>query len=668
MGRSAGSYLFFLFIFAAASAVFAFAILGDTPEGEKLLNLAFIEAGIALIMLVAGVIARKKSSKKLEKYIETVTYETENARDKTLMNFPLPIAVFMMDDSKIIWGNEMFFEMCGSIGTRLDARISDLVPSFTAKWLVEGKRQYPTLITLGERKYRVHGNIVRPENAKSDGSFMAITYWIDVTEYDDIRIKYEQTRPVAGVVVIDNLEELYKNQPDRIKNDIRDAVEDKLKEWAQSYSGFVRRFDRDKYITVFSKESFDLMREEKFSVIETMHSIESPSGITATISLGFGEDAADFPEAMQFADMASELALTRGGDQAVIKNRLSFEFFGGRGSEVEKRTKVKSRVMANTLNELIKDSSRIFVMGHRYSDLDSIGAAVGICCIARKYGKKYGIVVDEESTAASPLIERMKKEPEYKNAFISVQDAILHSDGRTLLVVVDTNRPEQVEDSDLLDACNRIAVIDHHRVSSTYIANTTLGFIEPFASSCCELLSEVLEEVMENGDVSKPEAEALLAGIVLDTKNFTLRTGERTFDAAAWLRRTGADTTEVKKLLQSDISDTISKYKILQSAELYRSVAVAVPTETQNRVVAAKAADELLNISGVEASVVIAPGEDGCVFASARSIGELNVQILMEKLGGGGNKSAAAVRFQDLELHEAVEKVYRAIDDYFDNK
>ena len=244
---------------------------------------------------------------------------------------------------------------------------------------------------------------------------------------------------------------------------------------------------------------------------------------------------------------------------------------------------------------------------------------------------------------------------------------MLRADGRTLLVVVDINRPEEVEDPDLLLSCNRVAVIDHHRVGATYIQNAALSFIEPYASSACELLTEVLQEVAEQSDVLKFEAEALLAGIVLDTKSFTIRTGERTFDAAAYLRRCGADTADVKRLLQRDIGDAVAKYRIMQCAELYRGVALAVPEEPQNRVVVATAADELLNISGVDASVVVAQDDSGAVYASARSIGEMNVQILLEKLGGGGNRSAAAVQFGDIGLHEAEQRVRGAIDEYLDN-
>lgn len=627
----------------------------------------WIEAAVIAALVIAFALYVLLRKRRMRKYFEKVAYNTADAKNSTLQNFQMPIAVFKLEDTGIIWGNDMFFALSGEKASHLDAKMTDIIPGFSCRWLSEGKTQYPTLMQIGGKKFRIHGSVVRKTSQTDDGSdsaYMAITYWVDVTELDDIRIEYENSRPVVAIAVIDNLDEMYKNQPDRARNDILEAVGEKLTEWAASYNAILRRYDRDRFIAVFEKRDLEKMKEEKFPVIEKMHSIENPAGVSASISIGLSEDAQNLAEALQFADMANELALTRGGDQAVIKNRLSFEFFGGRGSEVEKRTKVKSRVMANTLAELIKDSSRVFIMGHKYSDLDSVGAAVGVCCLCRKLNVQAKIIVDEANTASANLIARMREEDEYRTVFTDAKDALIKADGRTLLVVVDTNRPEQVEDADILDACNKVAVIDHHRVSSTYIQNAALGFIEPYSSSTCELIVEILQELTEKNDLLKCECEALLSGIVLDTKNFTIRTGERTFDAAAYLRREGADTTDVKKLLQSDLRDTIAKYRILQNAELYRNVAIAVPTAKQSRIVAAKAADELLNIVGVDASIVIAPGENGEVFASARSIGELNVQIIMEKVGGGGNRSVAAAQFKDTSLEDAVEKIYRAIDDY----
>ena len=649
----AGVYLFFLVLFAVATVFF------------KMYYLAAAEGVAVIIFAVYVLILKHNKSKELSEYIESVKYDTENAKNNTLMNFPLPIAVFRMDDYRIIWANDIFFEMCASdVVSRLDASISDIVPDFSGKWLTEGKKIYPNILEISGKKYQLHGKIIRSDKEDETSAFMGIGYFVDVTDYDNIRLEYENSRPVPGIVVVDNMEELFKNQADRVKNDIRELIEDKLQQWCLDNKGIFRRYDRDRYIVVFEKRYIREMKLQKFPIVEEMHQVESPAGINASISIGFGEDGENLIEGIQFADMGIELALSRGGDQVVIKNKLSFEFFGGRGYEVEKRTKVRSRVMANTLAELLRDSSQVLVMGHRFADLDAVGAAVGVCCLSRKCGVKANIVIDLEKNAAGMLIDRVRAEEEYKDIFISPQEALLKADGHTLLVVVDTNRPEQVEYPDLLSACNRVAVIDHHRVAATYIQNAALGFIEPYASSACELITEILQEIADESDILKIEAEAMLSGIVLDTKSFSIRTGERTFDAASYLRRIGADTSEVKKLFQTDMDATISKYKILQSAKLYKGIAVATPQEPQDRVVAAQAADELLNISGVTASVVVAPNGRGGAFASARSIGEINVQILMEKLGGGGNRSAAAAQFDNMEYSEAAEKVYAAIEEY----
>ncbi len=626
--------------------------------------LAACEAIVFVVVLVYAIINEKKKMQALDEHITSIRCDADSAKENTVKNFPLPISVFKMSDTTIIWGNDKFFKLCGEDAGRLDAKVSDFIPDFTSKWLETSETECPDTIEIGGKKYRLFGNIVQSANADGD-SFMGICYWFDVSDLENLKKEFDDTRPVVGVVVIDNLDELIKNQPDRVKNDIRDAVEDKLDRWRLQYGGIVRRYDRDRYIAMFDKLSIERMKERKFPIVQEMHQVENPGGVDASISIGLGIDGANFSETIQFADIATELALTRGGDQVVIKDRTGFEFFGGRGYEVEKRTKVRSRVMANTLAELVRDSSKVIVMGHRYSDLDSIGAAVGICALAKKCGKRYSIIVDYKKSAAKELIDRMRMEHDYKEAFIDCSETSLKIDARTLLVIVDTNRPEQVEDEDLLRMCRRVAVIDHHRVAATYIQNAALGFVEPYASSACELVTEILQEVLDGPELLRYEAEAILSGIVLDTKKFTIRTGERTFDAASYLRHAGADTADVVKLLQTDMPSTIAKYKIMQEAALYNgNIAIAAPREKQNRIIAAQAADGLLNISGVDASIVVFPDGEGEIFASARSIGNLNVQILMEKLGGGGNRSAAAVQFKGIDIDEAVSRIYDAIDEY----
>ena len=655
-----GTRLFILIMVLFAVATFFF---NET--------LAAVEAIVIALLVIYYLLAARRRRKQLVEYIENVTYNAESAKNNTLMNFPLPIVVFNMSDNQIIWGNQIFFSLFGDRRPSFEADLSDMVPGFTSKWLLEGKKQYPGLVQVGERKYQLHGNIIRAKNeevSERGKDFMGITYWVDVTEFDNTKTEYELSRPVTMLMVIDNYDELMKNVSDRGKVELRGAVDDLVNAWTEGKRGLMRRYDRDRYMFIFETRYLRDITEKKFEILEQVHQIVSPSGVHATLSIGVGQDGDGFEENFSFANLAVEMALSRGGDQAVIKNRFNFEFFGGRNMEVETRSKVKSRVAANALAELMRTSSQIFVMGHKLSDLDAIGGAAGMVCIARKLGKSAKIVVDPEKNSSQKLIEALRETPEYKDVFLNPDEAIVRADSRTLLVVVDTNRPEQVESPSLLEACTRVAVIDHHRRAASYIQNAALTFHEPYASSVCELLSELLQELTEPGDITHQEAEAMLAGIVLDTKNFSIRTGERTFDAAAFLRRIGADTTEVKKYMQSDMSHAVEKYRILEQMRMYRDgIAIVAQEQETDRIVAAQAADEMLNIAGVQASFVAYATGDGGVVISARSIGEVNVQLILEKLGGGGNKAAAGVQIDKMELLEAIKSLCASIDEYLNS-
>ena len=324
--------------------------------------------------------------------------------------------------------------------------------------------------------------------------------------------------------------------------------------------------------------------------------------------------------------------------------------------------------MANALGELIDDAKHVYVMGHKYADMDTLGAAAGVCAIARKRGKSARIVMDMENNSVHPMLRRLQKLPEYEGVFIGGSDAFLRVQPGTLLVVVDTNRPASVESEPLLETCNRVAVIDHHRRGSSYIEKMALNYHEPYASSACELVTELLQYLLEPGDLLKAEAEAMLAGIVLDTKNFVNRTGGRTFEAAAYLRRVGADTQDVQRMFQSDLESMIDRYAIIRQASLYREeIAIAAIDEPCDRVTAAKAADELLTLKGVQASFVFYP-KDGGVYISARSLGEINVQVIVEALGGGGNSTSAGGELQGVTVQETLEKLHRTIDGYFEEK
>ena len=633
-------------------------------------RLAIAEGGVTLVLAVYSFADFRIRRKKMMEYIENVTYDADSAKNNTLMHFPLPIVVFRMSDRKIIWGNQIFFSLLGKDRPTVDTPVEELVPEFRAKWLTEGKSHYPGLVPIGERKYQIHGNIVRSrgEDVEDAGrELMGITYWVDVTDYDRIKQEYESTRPIIMVLVVDNYEELMKNLTDRAKSDLMGLVEDRVRQWCEGKQGYVQRYDRDRYLFIFESRFMQEITDEKFSILETVHEVINPSGIRATLSIGVGRDGAGYEENYAFANLSLEMALSRGGDQAVIKNRYNFEFFGGRGVEVGSRSKVRSRVTATALSELIRASSQVLVMGHKMADLDAVGSAAGVVCICRKLDVPAKIVVDPVKNTSVRLIERLRSTPEYENAFLTADEAMVRADSRTLLIVVDTNRPEQVESQSLLESCIRVAVIDHHRRAASYIQNAALTFHEPRASSASELVSELLQELAGPRDVTIAEAEALLAGLVLDTKSFTLRTSEATFDAAAFLRRLGADTLSAKRLMQSDMSHTVERCGILQGARIYREgVALAVCATAQDRVVAAQAADELLNVSEVTASFVLYATAEGGVAISGRSIGPINAQLVLEKLGGGGNQSAAGAQVPDISLEEAERQLCASIDAYLD--
>lgn len=655
--ETSGARLYILVLFLFAAVTF---LVFDEPY------LALGEAVTALLLLILSAVLERRRQRELKSYIESVTYESEEAKNSVMLHFPLPMVTFLLQSGRVVWGNQTFFTACGYKRPVVDAYMSDLAPGLSTKWIAEGKKRAPELVELGGRRYQVLGNLLRGQNGDEAGRAMGITYWVDVTDYDDIKREYGASRPVVMLILLDNYDELLRTSTERAKADIRNSFEDKLEQWVSGKRGFWRRYDRDRYLFVCERRYFDKMREEKFSLLEAVHSIVNTSAIHATASIGVGIEGASFEENYSFAVQSVEMALSRGGDQAVIRDRMNFEFFGGRDAEVETRTKVKSRVVANALGSFIRDASTIYVMGHRYPDMDALGAAVGVCCIARSYGKRARIVMSDKPNACGAMAEELKKHREYEDVFVTPKEAMLQANARSLLVIVDTNRPEQVEDEALLQTISRLAVIDHHRRAASYIENAALTFYEPYASSACELMSELLQELVESEKILRVEAEAMLAGVVTDTKNFTLRTGERTFEAAAFLRRTGADPVDIKRLLQNDYESTVAKYAILERAKLYRdSVCIATSEREVGRVAAAQAADELLNISGIEASVVVFPMADGLVYLSARSIGSMNVQVLLEKLGGGGNMSAAGAQLADVTVDEAVELVKGAIDDYF---
>ena len=630
-------------------------------------QLALAEGTLTVLLYFYFRQSNQKRRQGVLQYIDSVTGSVDTASKSTLINSPLPTLVFRPDTGEIIWSNESFLQLAGVREHLFEMRLSEAVPDFQVQWLLSGKQESPERVELNNHRFRVYGSLVRSRNRTGVQSLVATTYWVETTEADHLREVYEASRPVAAILMLDNYEDLMKACEDTQRSAVLAQIDEKLQTWANAGQGILLKTDRNHYLFLFEEQYFQHFVDEKFSILDTVRAIRVAENIHPTLSIGIGKDSPSIPELYKNAKLSLEMALSRGGDQAVVRNQVDFAFYGGRTKATEKRTKVKSRVMANAFRELIADAGEVYIMGHSFADMDAVGAAAGICCAARKRGKQARIVIDREHTAAETLIARLDALPEYSGVFLTPAEAFLQMRADTLLVVVDTNRPDMVENPQLLESCNRVAVIDHHRRAATYIENAAFNFHEPYASSASELVTELLQYLVEPTDLLREEAGALLAGIVLDTKHFTQRTGGRTFEAAAFLRRSGADTAEVQRLFQGDLKDMVTKYDIIRRAEMYRSnIAVSVVEEPGvDRVAAAQAADDLLTLKGVQASFVIYAAE-GAVLMSARSLGEINVQVILEALGGGGNSTTAGGRVENTDVETVKSRLLEAIDAYFE--
>ncbi len=625
--------------------------------------LAAVETGIVLLLFGAIKWMSSRRKQAIAEYVRATDELLHHTGDGEV---PFPVALIKLDDNELLWGNKAFAQLTELRETMSAKYIGEVFPDFSTQWLASGKPESESELIYRKRRYRVCGAIL-PSKEGKHGVKLGMIYLLDQTELLQVRDEYIRSRPIVSIILVDNYDELTNNLTDAGISSLNAELNNRINEWAERFDGLLRKLERNRYLFLFEAKDLARMAEDKFSLLESMRGVTNPAGIPATVSVGVGKDGVDLREDYDFAALSIEMALSRGGDQVVIKDRYDFTFFGGRAHQTERRTKVKARVMASSLSELIVQSSRVFIMGHKMADLDAVGAAVGVCCLCRRKGKKANIVVDPEVNAAGSLIKMLREMPEYHDCFITGQDALLAADAKSLLVVVDTNRPEQVECRPLLESIRRTVVIDHHRRAADYIEQVVLNLHEPFASSASELVTELLQYALEPSDILAREAAALLAGIVLDTKNFGVRTGSRTFEAAAFLRRIGADTVAVKRLFQNDLPSTVARYKIIQNARLYRgSIAIAALDYTATRTIAAQAADELLNISGIETSFVLYP-QDSQTIISARSIGDANVQVILEPLGGGGNAATAGAQVKNKTVPETLDELVRSIDRFYEN-
>ena len=444
--------LYFMCLILFAIFTFFFGAYGNI--------LAAAEAVVVIFLWVYTRLSNKRYEKNLLEYIETVTDSMSSSTKDT----PLPVVIFNSKSNNVLWSNEKFLSITGERQRFFEIRINDIVPEFPTTWLLDGKNECPQLVTVGGRKFKIYGNLVRLVRDLGLHEYAATTYWVDVTEYSQVYEEYVNSKPVLAIILLDSYEELIKGMTEKEKSTLLSDIDEMIHEWAKTNGGLICRYGRDRYLFMFEHRELEEFVADKFSILEKVQSFASASGVHATMCIGIGKDGKNPAENFHYANLATDMALSRGGDQVVVKDRFNFEFYGGHSGEVEKRTKVKSRVMANAFGELISDASTVYIMGHKNADLDAVGAAVGICCVCRSRGKKAHIVIDMAENLSQSLIERVTQAEEYAGVFISPQDAIVEADSKSLLIVVDTSRPEQVESETLLLSCNRVAVIDKTRI------------------------------------------------------------------------------------------------------------------------------------------------------------------------------------------------------------
>ncbi len=610
-----------------------------------------------------------KRRREIVKYIEDLTFNMEAATRNTLLKFPMPLAVVGIDGG-IIWYNALFREIFSGedlLGKSIQTIIPDLDPAAFGDGEGSGSEICSREIEIGGRHYTVMGSCSRTEGNVIAGGQILMLYFIDKSDLYELNERYEDEKACAGIIVIDNYDELMQSIEDEKHPQLLAEIDRSINSWLAFADGILRKYERDRYVFVFQYRHLKKFEEKKFDILDSVKEINHGNKIPVTLSIGLGVNGASLAENFRSAQAAIDIALGRGGDQAVIDDRKQFRFFGGKSPEIEKRTRVKARVMAYALRELIDKSGQVFIMGHENMDIDALGAALGVYRIARSRNRQAYIVLDRSNQTIDRMVEKISRNPVYENLFISRAEALERNDGNTLVVVVDTHRPSITECPELLEGPGRhVVVIDHHRKGTEFIRDALLTYQEPYASSTCELVTEIIQYLDDKIRLSPIETEALYAGIIVDTKSFTFKTGVRTFEAASYLRRHGLDTVSVKQLFQNDLRSYVEVSDIVRNAELFNeNIAISTcPRDMKNQqLIAAKAADELLNLVGISAAFVLGYLSDG-VFISGRSLGDINVQVILEKLGGGGHFSVAGAQLHGATLEDAKEKLKYAIMEY----
>ena len=592
-----------------------------------------------------------------------------------LKELTVPYAI-LMSDGKTIWMNDLFREILGT-KPRRDVPISKYIPELNRSiFPKEAKDTVEMDVYYGDREYKAELRQVSVEGFNDTGLLLHMPaekeYFIavhlqDVTELNRYIKENEEQRLIAGLIYIDNYDEVINSVEEVRQSLLMALVDRKINQYIARVDGIVKKMETDKYFIVLRKQYFKQLEADKFSLLEDVKSVNIGNGIPATLSIGLGLSGDSYSQSYNYARVAIDLALARGGDQAVIKDGGGITYYGGKREQTSKNTRVKARVKAEALREFLTLKDRIFVMGHKLTDADAFGAAIGICRAAAAMEKRAYIVINEVSASLRPLYECFVRDSNYPDEmFLKSAQAIEMADENSMVVVVDTNRPKMTECEELLKKTKTIVVLDHHRQSSDNIENALLSYIEPYASSSCEMVAEVLQYIVDDIKIPKIEASSMYAGIMIDTNNFVNHTGVRTFEAAAFLRRCGADITLVRKMFRDDIESYRAKAEIISSAEVYyekfaiaRGAGLKIESPT---IIGAQAANELLDISEIKASFVLTE-YNGRIYVSARSIDEVNVQVIMERLGGGGHLNASGAQFDHTNMEEAVKSLKEVIDD-----
>ena len=615
--------------------------------------------------------ANNKRKSEISEQLQDLTLTVDSAAKSSLINSPFPL-VILETNGNVVWKSSKFVTEFADID--MNNYINDLIIDIKDEIEKSDNKKRKSVIRqiqIGKKTYTVQGEFAKSKKyeRKKSPEYMMILYFIDETEKVKLKQENEDQKICVGIIMIDNYEEVTQRVDAEQKTQLMAKVESTIYDWVNETNGILVKTDRDTYVYVFEQKNLEKIKEEKFAILDSIKNLVRKDKIQLTLSIAISNEGDTERDVYKSASAAMDVILGRGGDQAVIRQNGKYLFFGGKVEEVEKRTKVKARIVAHALEELIKENDKIMIMGHTNPDIDAIGSALGIYRIAKTLGKEAKIVANVETPSIKDLYESIKDQ--YQEIFINSETALAQVDSATLIVVVDTHKKTYVESPELLTKTNKIVIIDHHRRSADFIDNSILTFQEVYASSAAELVTEIIQYTQNEVELSEVEAEALYAGIMMDTKNFTFKTGVRTFEAAAYLRRCGVDIIKVKKWFQSDLESYNTISEIVRKAEIVRdSIGISIydVQEKETSLICAKAADELLTIGNITASFVLGLMEDGKVCISGRSIGDVNVQMILEKLGGGGHITLAGAQLENVTIDEAKQELISKINEYFEEK